>query len=80
MKDIIVTVTDENKTFSQDVEIPVELTIQKLKIDLSDALRQHNLFYSEEKIKLFHCRSNSFLNDGTLETEGVWNGDYIIVI
>lgn len=81
MKEIIVTLTDKQESFSLDVEIPVDITIDKLACDISEILIRHGLHLENEKRKteLYHNRRKMLLKDGTADSEGIWNGDYITV-
>lgn len=83
MKDIIVTITNKSKDFLYDIEVPVELEIDKLKDDIVEALNGYNpeLFLNTASIGIFCNRINRMLDSGeTLHSAGVWNGDYITIV
>ena len=83
MENIIVTVTNISKSYLYDLEVPTSITIDKLKDDIVEALNGYNpdLFLRTATIGLFCNRIGRQLADEeTLETAGVWNGDYITII
>lgn len=83
MENIIVTVTNISKAFLYDLEVPTNVTIDRLKDDIVEALNGYNpdLFLRTATTELFCNRMGRQLNaDETLETAGVWNGDYITII
>lgn len=83
MDNIIVTITDRNKSFFYDIELPVDLEITKLKDDIVEALNGYNpeLFLNNATISLFCNRTGKKLEaDETLTKAGVWNGDYITIL
>ena len=83
MKSIIITVSDRNKSFMVDVEVPTDEPGGKVTEDLFEVLNQR-----DEDLRLnayYHClylnRQKKSLNDReTLAQAGVWNGDYITII
>lgn len=83
MDKIIVTVTNPRKSFFYDIELPKQVAIEKLHKDIVESLNRYNsnLFIDINKTKL-HCnRINRVLvNEETIETAGVWNGDYITIV
>lgn len=84
METIIVTVTNYKKSFFYDIEIPRAISVQKLKEDLSEALNSYHpelYLKTATAIDLFCNRLNRVLRtDETIESAGVWNGDYITII
>ena len=83
MGSIIVTITNKEKGFYQDIEVPVQVNIQKLKDDIIDCLNAYTSSFDFPKhgVKIFHDRNQCFIEDtNTLEEAGVWNGDYISLI
>ncbi len=83
MNSIIVTLTDKNRSFLYDLEVPSELEVDKLKDDIVEALNGYNpsLFLKTAGVELLCNRSGrQLLSEDTLESAGVWNGDYITVI
>lgn len=82
MGNIIITVTNQSKSYFYDIEIPVELSIRNLKDDIVEALNGYNpnLFLKAATVSLFCNRTGHTLTDDeTMETAGVWNGDYITI-
>lgn len=83
MESIIVTVTNIAKAYLYDLEVPTNITIDKLKDDIVEALNGYNpdLFLRTATTELFCNRIGRQLKaDETLESAGVWNGDYITII
>lgn len=83
MENIIVTATNISKSFLYDLELPATVTVDKLKDDIVDALNGYNpdLFLNTASTALFCNRIGRQLNnDETLESAGVWNGDYITLV
>ena len=83
MKSIIVTISDKNKRFMLDMEVPTDEPGMKVTEDIFEVLNQR-----DEDLRLnayYHClylnRQKKSLNDReTLAQAGVWNGDYITII
>lgn len=72
--------------FFYDIELPVNVPVNQLLQDIVDTLNTYdsniisymNLDTSE--VGLLHKRKNTCLElEKTLEDQGVWNGDYIII-
>lgn len=82
MKKVIVTLTDLNRTFFYDLEIPVNVPVKKLKKDICETLHNYNNTYlNSDGIELFCNRMGMGLpGEETFESIGIWNGDYITVI
>ena len=83
MENIIVTVTNISKTYLYDLELPVNVTADKLSSDIVEALNGYNpaLLLPPTSARLFCNRIGRQLEAGeTLESAGVWNGDYITII
>ena len=79
MSTIIVTVRDEKKTFSYDLEVPVMQAMETLGQDILDVLEA-----SQVKVKrqaeFFVPRLKRMINPyETLGQAGVYNGDYIVI-
>ncbi len=83
MENIIVTVTNLNKAYLYDLEVPTNVSIDKLKNDIVEALNGYkpDLFLQTATTELFCNRFGRQLKSNeTLESAGVWNGDYITII
>lgn len=83
MNSIIVTVTDLAKRFFCDIEVPTDVTIDKLKDDIVETLNGYNpeLYLRTLSVELFSNRLGKQLcKEDTLESVGAWNGDYITII
>ena len=82
MENIIITVTNQNKSFFYDIEVPIGLSMKNLKDDIVEALNGYNpnLFLKTATVSLVCNRTGHILSDEeTLENAGVWNGDYITI-
>ncbi len=80
---IIVTVTDRNRSFYIDLEIPANLVWKKLAQDIIETLNGYrpeiSLFPYDTKF--MNKRTRRILPDEkTAEESGVWNGDYLVVV
>ena len=83
MKSIIVTITDKNKRFLMDMEVPTDEPGMKVTEDIMEVLN-----HQDPDLRLnayYHClylnRQKRPLKDReTLAEAGVWNGDYITII
>lgn len=83
MESIIITVTNQSKSYLYDLEVPINVTLSKLKSDIIDAMNGHNpsLRLNATDVTLFCNRLGCKLHsDETLESVGVWNGDYITIL
>lgn len=83
MNSIIVTVTNVNKTFMLDLELPLDVAADQLAADVVEALTGYDerLALRAETASLFCNRLGRRLTaQDTLESAGVWNGDYITMI
>lgn len=83
MEHIIVTATNIRKSFLYDLDVPTNLTVDKLKDDIVEALNGYdpNLFLRTATTELFCNRLGRQLTaEETLESAGVWNGDYITLL
>ena len=83
MKSIIITVSDKNRRFLVDVEVPTEEPGGKVTEDLFEVLNHQdedlrlNTYYHG----LYLERQKRLLKDReTLAQAGVWNGDYLTVV
>jgi uncharacterized ubiquitin-like protein YukD len=82
MKNIIVTVTNDQGNYYYDIEVPVDLTVDKLTDDMVQTLNGYNpsLYLKEHDMELICDRTGHKLEqDKTLEQLGVRNGDYIVM-
>ena len=82
MKTIIVTVTNEKGEFCEDLEVPTDLELKKLKEDIIQTLEgwRPELYLDYFQTEVKHGRTGCTLKEeDTLEEAGVWNGDYIIL-
>ena len=83
MKSIIVTISDKNKRFMLDMEVPTDEPGRKVTEDVFEVLN-----HKDEELHLnsyYHClylnRQKKALGvRETLAEAGVWNGDYITII
>ena len=83
MENIIITVTNLTKSYFYDLEVPTNITIDKLKDDIVEALNGYNpdLFLKTATPELFCNRLGRQIQpEETLENAGVWNGDYITIL
>ena len=83
MENIIVTVTNNNKTFMCDLELPTDVKLQKLRIDVIEALNGLNPgLHLDSGSTLLICNrlGRRLIPEETLESAGVWNGDYLTVM
>lgn len=83
MENIIVTVTNISQSYIFDLEVPTTVTIDKLKDDIVETLNGYkpDLFLHTATTMLFCNRiGRQLFDEETLETAGVWNGDYVTVI
>ena len=83
MENIIVTVTNLQQSYFYDLEVPVEITIGKLKADIVEALNGYNseLMLQATSTELFGNRlGRQIRSHETMESAGVWNGDYITIL
>jgi hypothetical protein len=82
MKNIIVTVVKDRGDECYDIEVPVDLTVDKLTDDMVQTLNGYNpsLYLQEHDMELICDRTGQKLErDKTLEQSGVRNGDYIVM-
>lgn len=82
MADIIITLTNKTNSISCDLSVPVDEQISILKEDIAECLRNGMpMMYSAcRTMDLYSPRLNQFLsNEGTLASEGILFGDYIVV-
>ena len=82
MENIIVTIKYPANNFSCDIEAPTNLDISRLKEDIVETLNHYNwnLSLDSASIGLFCDRIDRLLTDEeTLESAGVWNGDYLTI-
>ena len=83
MESVIVTATNPTKSFLYDLELPTDVAVDRLRRDIAEALNGYNpdLFLRAGATELFCNRIGRRLRrDETLESAGVWNGDYITII
>lgn len=82
MKKIIVTVTNKEKSFCYDVEVPTNLTLDKLYDDIAQSLIGYkpNMTLKADSARIYSTFCKKMLgNTDTLESAGVWNGDILIL-
>lgn len=83
MKSIIVTISDKNKRFELDLEVPTDEPGMKVTADIMEVLN-----HEDPDLRLnayYHClylnRQKRALGEHeTLAQAGVWNGDYITIV
>lgn len=83
MENIIVTVTNHTRSYLYDLEVPTNITIDKLKDDIVETLNGYKpeLFLRNVSTELYCNRlGRQILHEETLQSAGVWNGDYITII
>ena len=82
MESIIVTITNPTRSFFYDIEVPTTVTFDKLKEDIVEALNGYkpNLFLGAATSIILCNRTNHLLADEeTIESAGIWNGDYLTI-
>jgi uncharacterized ubiquitin-like protein YukD len=82
MKKIIVTVQDKAGTFEYDMELPTDLTADKLTDDVVQTLNgcDPNIIFSADSTVLYSRRlGRSIGREETLAQAGVWNGDVLFI-
>lgn len=83
MDSIIVTVTNAEKTFLYDIEIPKTAAADKLKKDIIDVLNGYDqrLNLNSRTAEIFCNRlGRRLLPRETAEEAGLWEGDYITIL
>lgn len=82
MKNIIITVTDDQNSFSHDMEIPADVKMEPV---LEKIIGSLSLLYPAypfyRKAWKYLCRRTKEAVDPELTAEecGIWNGDYLIM-
>lgn len=82
MNQIIVTVVDLKAGRQYDVEVPIELELEKLLDDIVQTLicYEPELSYSLSGTVLYSPRKGKILDSfSSLKAEGIRNGDYLIL-
>lgn len=83
MAHIIVTLTDVNKSFMYDLELPIDLEYEKLFDDIIQTIISYNpdLHYQTMNSKLIvpKLMMKEMQSGQTLESIGVFNGDYLLI-
>lgn len=83
MDKIIVTVTDRNRSFFYDVELPLAMTGARLREDLYEALTTYrtDLYLVPPGASAVLCNrlGRCIGDEETLADAGVWNGDYFTI-
>ena len=83
MDTVIITLTNTNNSFLLDLEVPVDVTVEKLKEDLYEALNIYNpeLYIRPASAFELYCKRLGvyLIRESTLRQEGVWNGDIIFM-
>ncbi len=83
MKSIIVTISDKNRRFLLDVEVPTDEPGRKVTEDIFEVLNHED---PELRLNAYHhClylnrQKRSLRERETLAQAGVWNGDYITIL
>lgn len=80
MEFIMVTVTNEKSSFFVDLEVPADLTLDKLKEDIVQTLNGYlpELCLDTFSTGILSNRAGRLLKpEETLEEAGVWSGDYL---
>ena len=81
MNTITVTVCDQQKTFSYDLEVPVMQTMDTLSEDIIEVLEGCHVHLPQSNAKFFVPRLKRVINSyETLGQAGVWPGDYLVII
>ena len=83
MQHIIVTLTDINHSFMYDLELPTDLVYEKLIDDIIQTIISYNpdLAYNTSASKLIipKLMMKEMQIGETLESAGIFNGDYLII-
>lgn len=76
----IVTIMSEEKDFYMDMELPINLPIKELSINLLENLKiiSPDKFADMDYISLL-CDGVKLLDDMTFESEGIWDGSIIFI-
>ena len=83
MSSMIITVSDEMKKISVDLEVPDLQMVKTLKEDIVETLNGYkpDLYLSAFSVEIFSNRLKRILNDHeTFAQAGIWNGDYITLV
>ncbi len=82
MSKIIITLTNQRRDFSYDLEVPTDEPIEKLYTDIIETLSSQNpsfLSYQSQML-LYSLRMKRYmLPNETLDSCGVLNGDYLLL-
>ena len=82
MESIIITVTNGEKTFCYDLDVPIEINCVDLKQDIIESINGANpmLMINPVSSHLFSKRlEREICDDETLVDAGVVNGDFLII-
>lgn len=80
MSTITVTVCDEKRSFSYDLEVPVMQTMDTLSSDIIEVLEGCNEVIKKTHVQFFVPRLKRIINNyETLGQAGVYNGDYLVI-
>ena len=82
MDHIIVTVCDEVSESKFDIDVPINIAIGDLLIDITQTLEGYepDLHFDLTKCLLYSPRFDSVLDSKrTLKQECIWNGDYLCI-
>ena len=80
MSTITITVCDQKKTFSYDLEVPVMQAMDTLSTDIVEVLEGCHVTLNKTNVQFFVPRLKRILNNyETLGQAGVYNGDYLII-
>ena len=83
MDNIIVTITDMDRSFVCDVELPTSVPITKLKSSMLDLLNSFGFqvdFDADKMILLCNRTGKQIPEEDTLYSASIWNGDYITLV
>lgn len=83
MDNVIVTITNSQKSFLYDIEAPNNVPVEKLIFDIADVLNNYvpELSLNVTGKQLFCSRLNRIIGPKeTFEKAGVWNGDYLVIV
>ena len=80
--EIIITINDERGDIKYDLEVPTDVTVEKLVEDIKEVLCSYdrNLIYAQQYSRLYSERLQTDLpNKDTLGHIGIWTGDILML-
>lgn len=83
MKKIIVTLTNQSRHFTYDIELPINMKMEQLSAQIREVISAFapNVMAGLEQYTLYCERiGRNLVDDETLEEAGVWNGDYLMIL